>query len=89
MDVGTLRKVLKRYGHWRRLQDHVAMLSEARGRTHRPGAHERGAEAPARDRRQQSCVGARLLRGGPRWEQSPSIAVGRGGAVEAHDVLMV
>jgi hypothetical protein len=31
MDVGTLRKVLKRYGHWRRLQDHVAMLSEAEG----------------------------------------------------------
>ena len=31
MDVGTLRKVLKRYGHWRRLQDHVTMLSEAEG----------------------------------------------------------
>ena len=31
MDVGTLRKVLKRYGHWRRLQDHVTMLSEAGG----------------------------------------------------------
>jgi hypothetical protein len=31
MDVGALRKVLKRYGHWRRLQDHVAMLSEAGG----------------------------------------------------------
>lgn len=28
MDVGALRKVLKRYGHWRRLQDHVTMLSE-------------------------------------------------------------
>lgn len=28
MDVGALRKVLKRYGHWRRLQDHVSMLSE-------------------------------------------------------------
>jgi integrase len=28
MDVGALRKVLKRYGHWRRLQDHVKMLSE-------------------------------------------------------------
>ena len=27
IDVGTLRKVLKRYGHWRRLQDHVTMLS--------------------------------------------------------------
>jgi len=27
MDVGALRKVLKRYGHWRRLQDHVSMLS--------------------------------------------------------------
>ena len=31
MDVGTLRKVLKRYGHWRRLQDHVHMLSEKEG----------------------------------------------------------
>jgi hypothetical protein len=31
MDVGTLRKVLKRYGHWRRLQDHVTMLSETEG----------------------------------------------------------
>jgi integrase len=31
MDVGTLRKVLKRYGHWRRLQDHVSMLSETEG----------------------------------------------------------
>lgn len=31
MDVGTLRKVLKRYGHWRRLRDHVTMLSEAEG----------------------------------------------------------
>ena len=31
MDVGALRKVLKRYGHWRRLQDHVTMLSEAEG----------------------------------------------------------
>jgi integrase len=31
MDVGALRKVLKRYGHWRRLQDHVTMLSEAGG----------------------------------------------------------
>ena len=31
MDVGTLRQVLKRYGHWRRLQDHVTMLSEADG----------------------------------------------------------
>ena len=30
-DVGTLRKVLKPYGHWRRLQDHVTMLSEAGG----------------------------------------------------------
>ena len=29
MDGGTLRKVLKRYGHWRRLRDHVTMLSEA------------------------------------------------------------
>ena len=31
MDVGTLRKVLKRYGHWRRLQDHITMLSESEG----------------------------------------------------------
>jgi integrase len=31
MDVGALRKVLKRYGHWRRLQDHITMLSEAEG----------------------------------------------------------
>src|SRR5919197_1030536 len=31
MDVGELRKVLKRYGHWRRLQDHVTMLSETQG----------------------------------------------------------
>jgi hypothetical protein len=31
MDVGVLRKVLKRYGHWRRLQDHVQMLSEIEG----------------------------------------------------------
>jgi hypothetical protein len=31
MDVGALRKVLKRYGHWRRQQDHVTMLSEAGG----------------------------------------------------------
>lgn len=31
MDVGVLRKVLKRYGHWRRLQDHVQMLSETEG----------------------------------------------------------
>jgi integrase len=31
MDVGALRKVLKRYGHWRRLQDHVTMLSETEG----------------------------------------------------------
>jgi integrase len=31
MDVGALRKVLKRSGHWRRLQDHVTMLSEAEG----------------------------------------------------------
>jgi hypothetical protein len=31
IDVGALRKVLKRYGHWRRLQDHVTMLSEAEG----------------------------------------------------------
>jgi integrase len=31
MDVGALRKVLKRYGHWRRLQDHVTMLSDAEG----------------------------------------------------------
>jgi integrase len=31
MDVGTLRKVLKGYGHWRRLQHHVTMLSEAEG----------------------------------------------------------
>jgi hypothetical protein len=26
-NVGALRKVLKRYGHWRRLQDHVTMLA--------------------------------------------------------------
>ena len=26
-----LRKVLTRYGHWRRLQDHVTMLSKAGG----------------------------------------------------------
>jgi hypothetical protein len=31
MEVGALRKVPKRYGHWRRLQDHVTMLSEAEG----------------------------------------------------------
>lgn len=31
MDVGALRKVLKRYGHWRRLEDHVSMLSETQG----------------------------------------------------------
>src|SRR5919197_1736433 len=31
MDVGELRKVLKRYGHWRRLQDHVTMLTETQG----------------------------------------------------------
>ena len=31
MDVGALRKVLKRYGHWRRLQDHITMLSESEG----------------------------------------------------------
>jgi hypothetical protein len=31
MDVGALRKVLKRYGHWRRLQDDVSMLSETEG----------------------------------------------------------
>jgi hypothetical protein len=31
MDVGALRKVLKRYGHWRLLQDHVRMLSETGG----------------------------------------------------------
>ena len=30
-EVGTLRKVLKRYGHWRRLQDHITMLSESEG----------------------------------------------------------
>jgi hypothetical protein len=28
MDVGALRKVLKRYGHWRLLQDHVRMLTD-------------------------------------------------------------
>ena len=50
-DVGALRKVLKRYGHWRRLQDHVTMLSEAEGE---PIA--RGAEAVARDGRQESRV---------------------------------
>ena len=31
MDVGALRKVLKRYGHWRRLQDHITILSEVEG----------------------------------------------------------
>jgi integrase len=30
MDVGVLRQVLKRFGHWRRLEDHVQMLSEAK-----------------------------------------------------------
>lgn len=31
MDVGVLRKVLKRYGQWRRLEDHVSMLTESGG----------------------------------------------------------
>ena len=31
MDIGSLRKVLKRYGHWRRLEDHVHMMSESQG----------------------------------------------------------
>ena len=31
MDVGALRKILKRDSRWRRLQDHVTMLSEAEG----------------------------------------------------------
>src|ERR1700682_4929600 len=30
MDIGVLRQVLKRFGHWRRLEDHVQMLSEAK-----------------------------------------------------------
>lgn len=29
MDLGALRQVLKRYGHWRRLEDQVTMLTEA------------------------------------------------------------
>lgn len=36
IEVGALPDVLKRYGHWRRLQDYVTMLSEAGG-AHRPG----------------------------------------------------
>jgi integrase len=35
MDVGVLRQVLKRFGHWRRLEDHVQMLSEATGKVGR------------------------------------------------------
>jgi integrase len=31
MDVGALRQVLKRYKHWRRLEDDVTMLTEAGG----------------------------------------------------------
>lgn len=51
MDVGVLRKVLKRYGHWRRLQDHVQMLSEIEGapigRALTPEKHKRLFEAAA------------------------------------------
>jgi integrase len=64
MDVGALRKVLKRYGHWRRLQDHVAMLSEAEGppigRALTPEEQKRLFEAAA---------------GNPEWEQVYCAAV--------------
>ena len=52
-DVGALRKVLKRYGHWRRLQDHVTMLSEAEGepigRTLTPEEQKRLLETAAKN----------------------------------------
>jgi integrase len=64
MDVGALRKVLKRYGHWRRLQDHVTMLSEAEGppigRALTPEEQKRLFEAAA---------------GNPEWEQVYCAAV--------------
>ena len=69
MDVGALRKVLKRYGHWRRLQDHVTMLSEAEGAPIGRGSRTRsrsGCSRPLRGVR----VGALRPRGGPRGEHS-------------------
>jgi hypothetical protein len=67
MDVGALRKVLKPYGHWRRLQDHVTMLGKAErapiGRGSRP-RNRSGCSRPLPGIR----VEARLLRGGPRCE---------------------
>lgn len=48
MDVGALRKVLKPYGHWRRLQEHVMILSEAQGRAIGRALTLRGAEAAVR-----------------------------------------
>lgn len=54
------------HGHWRRLQEHVTMLSEAEGAPIGRALTPEEQKAAARDRRQQSRVGARLLCGGPR-----------------------